>query len=85
MDLSKLTLADLQYVQWARTFTEEERKAAAKKGNALPDGSFPINNTSDLKNAIQAIGRAKNPGAAKSHIKKRAKALGAEGMLPEGW
>jgi hypothetical protein len=32
--------------------------AAAKSGAAMPDGSYPIENTKDLENAIQAIGRA---------------------------
>ena len=68
-----------------RTFTADERKAAAAKGQAMPDGSFPIITTEDLKNAIQAIGRASNPGAAKAHIIKRARALGATNLLPDGW
>ena len=44
----------------------------------MPDGSFPIANVEDLKNAIQSIGRAKDPDAAKAHIKKRARDLGHE-------
>lgn len=66
-------------------FSEKERKKLAKKKEALPDGSFPIRNTSDLKNAIQAIGRAKDPDKAKAWIKKRAKALGKEDLLPDTW
>lgn len=66
-------------------FTEKERKKLAKKKEAMPDGSFPIRNTSDLKNAIQAVGRAKDPAKAKAWIKKRAKALGKEDLLPDTW
>mgnify|MGYP000043526213 CR=1 FL=1 len=66
-------------------FSEKERKKLAKKKEAMPDGSFPIRNTSDLKNAIQAIGRAKDPEKAKAWIKKRAKALGKEDLLPDTW
>lgn len=66
-------------------FTEKERKKLAKKKEAMPDGSFPIRNTSDLKNAIQAVGRAKDPEKAKAWIKKRAKALGKEDLLPDTW
>lgn len=66
-------------------FTEKERKKLAKKKEAMPDGSFPIRNTSDLKNAIQALGRAKDPEKAKAWIKKRAKALGKEDLLPDTW
>ena len=64
-------------------FSEKERKKLAKKKEAMPDGSFPIRNTSDLKNAIQAVGRAKDPD--KAWIKKRAKALGKEDLLPDTW
>ena len=63
----------------------DERKRLADKGEALPDGSFPIANVDDLKNAIQAIGRAKDPDAAKAHIKKRARALGHPELIPEDW
>lgn len=66
-------------------FSEKERKKLAKKKEAMPDGSFPIRNTSDLKNAIQAVGRAKDPDKAKAWIKKRAKALGKENLLPDTW
>lgn len=51
----------------------------------MSDGSFPIRNVSDLKNAIRAIGRAKNPSAAKAHIKKRAASLGESDLIPENW
>lgn len=66
-------------------FSEKERKKLAKKKEAMPDGSFPIRNTSDLKNAIQTVGRAKDPDKAKAWIKKRAKALGKEDLLPDTW
>jgi hypothetical protein len=68
-----------------RSFSTDDRKKAASSGAALPDGSFPIENTSDLHNAIQAIGRAKNPAEAKAHIISRAKALGATSALPDTW
>lgn len=69
----------------ARTFNSKQRKGAAKSGNALPDGSFPIENVQDLKNAIRAIGRAKDPAAAKAHIKKRASVLGQSALIPDDW
>jgi hypothetical protein len=68
-----------------KVFSDEKREELAKSGKAMKDGSFPIENKKDLKNAIKAIGRAKNPEAAKTHIKKRAKALGATDLLPEDW
>ena len=64
--------------------TMQRRRLAARK-QAMPDGSFPIRNVSDLKNAIQAYGRAKNKEAAKAWIKRRAKALGREDLLPDSW
>src|SRR5690606_2184578 len=64
---------------------ESARDKAAESGAAMEDGSFPITNVSDLKNAIQAIGRAKNPAKAKAHIRKRARALGRSDLIPESW
>lgn len=66
-------------------FTTESRRNLAERGLAMPDGSYPIRNVSDLKNAIQSYGRAKNKDAVKAWIKKRAKALNAESLLPEDW
>lgn len=71
--------------QQARTFPAVKRRKLADKGHALPDGSFPIETTGDLRNALAAFGRASDPAAAKAHIIKRAKALGATGMLPDSW
>jgi len=68
-----------------RMFTSEQRSDMAEEGEALPDGSYPIDNEEDLKNAIQAFGRAKDPKAAKAHIIMRARALGKMDMLPEDW
>jgi broad specificity phosphatase PhoE len=68
-----------------REFSEGERQDAADSGAALPDGSFPIKNEQDLRNAIHAIGRAKNPAKAKAHIRTRARALGASDLIPESW
>ncbi len=68
-----------------RDYSEEERKKLADEGKAMPDGSYPIVDEEDLKNAIQAVGRAKDIDAAKAHIKKRAKALDKEDLIPEDW
>lgn len=69
----------------AREYSQEERERLASQGKALPDGGYPIVDREDLENAIQAIGRAKNPEAARRHIKKRARALGLEELIPEEW
>jgi hypothetical protein len=73
------------YIDVARTFTQEQRQKMAKEGKAMPDGSFPIETTGDLRNAIRLAGHASDPAAAKAHIKKRAKAIGHPEMIPEGW
>jgi hypothetical protein len=68
-----------------KEFSADERKKLAGEGKAMKDGSYPIASKADLKNAVQAYGRAKNKAAAKRHIIRRAKALGATSMLPEDW
>ena len=63
------------------------RERLAKEGKALPDGSYPIRNANDLKNAIQAYGRSK-PGsraAVRKHIMRRAKALKKQDLIPAKW
>lgn len=63
------------------------RQRLAKEGKALPDGSFPIRNEGDLKNAIHAYGRAKDSDRAKvrRHIVKRARGLGKPELIPDEW
>lgn len=68
-----------------RQVSAEERQRLADRGAAMPDGSYPIANVADLKNAIQAFGRAKNPTAVKKHIIRRARALNALDVLPDDW
>ena len=66
-----------------KEFSTAKREDLAKKGHALPDGSFPIENAADLKRAIKAYGRSKNQSAAAKHIAKRAKALGKSELIPD--
>ena len=68
-----------------RDYSEETRAKYAKEGIAMPDGSYPIENESDLRNAIQAYGRAKDKEATKKHIISRARALKATDSLPGKW
>lgn len=72
-------------IEEKRMFSPEERESLAEEGQALPDGSYPIEDADDLKNAIQAFGRAKDKEKAKAHIMKRAQDLGLEDMIPENW
>jgi hypothetical protein len=68
-----------------KDFSDERRKKLAEEHKALPDGSFPIEDEHDLKNAIQGYGRAADKEKAKAHIIERAKALGETKLLPENW
>ena len=70
---------------YKKDYSDKERAAMADKGEAMPGGGYPIKTVGDLKNAIQAIGRAKDPVATKTHIKARAKALGQEALIPDDW
>lgn len=67
-------------------FSHSERKDLAKKGEAMPNGKYPIRNSQDLKDAIKLSGASDMPKEkVKVWIKKRAKELGLESELPEEW
>lgn len=70
---------------YKRKFPSEQRERLAERGQALPDGSFPIVTVADLRNAISLFGRAANQPVAKRHIIKRARALNRVDLLPETW
>ena len=87
--VERMALTDEDRAAAAEAFREvpqDERDERADDGSAMPDGSYPIANCEDLSNAIQAIGRAKDPAPVKQHIKKRAGALDCPDVsLPEDW
>lgn len=68
-----------------RTIDIAKRKELAAKDQANPDLSYPIETVGDLQNAIQAYGRAKNKPKTKALIKRMAKKLGREDLIPEDW
>jgi hypothetical protein len=68
-----------------KDYDSKERRVLARQGRALPDGSFPIVTVSDLRNAIQSVGRASNYSQARNHIIRRAEALNRTDILPEEW
>ena len=80
------TQAALAEAEFAK-FSDEERTKLAEKGFALPDGSYPIRNEDDLRNAITAYGRSKPQDRVKvrKHIAKRARALSKAYLIPEEW
>jgi hypothetical protein len=67
--------------------SRRERKDLAEKGEALPDGSFPIRSESDLKNAISSYGRSSKGERARvrRHIIKRARQLKKGNLIPDNW
>ena len=77
--------AEAAEIALKRAYSEESRSQMAERGYALPDGSYPIKDEADLRNAIQAYGRAKDKEAAKAHIMKRAMSLGLEELIPSNW
>src|SRR5690348_10367607 len=66
--------------------TVVERKALAKAGIAMPDGSYYIRNVADLDNAINAVGRSTDShDDVRKHIITRAEALNKSDMIPDNW
>ena len=59
--------------------------AKTTNNNEQPGGGYPINNVKQLRDAIQAFGRSKDPAKTKAHIKARAKALGRADLIPDNW
>ena len=68
-----------------RDYSAATRERMEIEGTAMRYGSFPLANETDLRNAIQSVGRAANYDAARRHIIRRARALGLVELLPEDW
>lgn len=67
-------------------WTTEARREAAVKGWALPDGSYPIADREDVRDAVLSFGRSREDRAeVKQHIIERARALNSIDELPEKW
>jgi len=69
------------------THDTADRKAMAKKGQAMPGGRFPISDREDLRKAIRLAGHGTHASksAIRAYIKRRAAALGASDMIPDDW
>ena len=85
-DLREKALTAAAVAELAK-ISEEERMKLADQGKALPDGAYPIRNVEDLKNAIQAYGRAKSSERrmVRKHIIKRARQLNQADLIPQHW
>ena len=68
-----------------REFSDAKRKEMAGAGEAMSDGSYPIASGKDVENAVHDWGRTGSKDSVKEHIKRRAKAIGAEDALPADW
>jgi HK97 family phage prohead protease len=67
-------------------YTQKQRDEMAKSGEAMPDGSYPIADSTDLDNAISTSGLGSaSDTAIRKHIIARAKALGLESKIPDAW
>lgn len=84
-------MTDNAVAKLAAAYSPEKRDSLQKKGQAFKNGngesSYPIPDVAHLKAAIQGFGRAKpeDKDRLKRYIIKRAKALGAEDLIPDGW
>jgi hypothetical protein len=66
----------------AAKYNAQQRRDAAKRGDALPDGSFPIMDQEDMNNAATLAGNSSHPKATvHAHMKKQAKKKGLK--LPD--
>lgn len=68
-----------------RYWSGDLRIESAQKGEALPDGTFPIEAPADLVPAIEALDLACDKDLAKAHITRRATELQATDALPGDW
>ena len=74
-----------------KDYSSDQREALGKRGHAFRNGngewSYPIANEQDLRNAIQAFGRAAEGDRSrlKAYIRKRARELGKTDLIPDGW
>jgi hypothetical protein len=86
-ELSARVLPTEEYEDGFGYISREVRQKLAKKGLALPDGSYPITNIDSLKDSIQAYGRGKpsKRAAIRRHIMKRARVLDRADLIPEKW
>lgn len=85
------SMSDTELLDWYETelrakYNQDDRDTMAKAGEAMHDGSYPIKDEDDLKNAIRAVGRGgASHNAIRAHIIARAKALELSNLIPENW
>lgn len=68
-------------------YSHEQRMEMAGKGEAMPDGSYPVGDCEDIKNAVTAYGReddAKRPELRRLIIRNAIK-HGCTDEIPDDW
>lgn len=78
-------LSMLEHLETKRQFTAGQRENLRKQGKTNPEGGFPLETVSDVRNAVKAFGRAKNPDQEKKRIMNAAKRLNCTNLLPDKW
>lgn len=68
-----------------RYFSQARRETLRGQGKTDPHGGFPLEKAIDVKNAVRAIGRAKNPAMEKKRIIAAAKRFGCMHYIPDDW
>jgi len=68
-----------------KNYSDGERQTMAQIGHAMPDGSLAIGRTMEIPLAVNEWKNGDQSDEGKAHIKRRAKALDAEWILPPGF
>jgi hypothetical protein len=68
-----------------RTLDIADATKVGRPEQRVPDGLFPVHTRRDLRGAIESIGRARDKAEARRWIKKRARDLNGQKLVPEGW
>jgi len=75
------------YLTEFKDFSAEKRAQLAADHKALSDGSFPVENISDLRRALHACSRVDEAKQAqvRRHLVRQARTLSRESMIPKDW
>jgi hypothetical protein len=66
-------------------YSQEARMEAARNGEAMHDGSYPIRDCAEVGKAVEDYDRTGQEPRVRRHIIKRAVALGCTSKLPDEW
>lgn len=70
----------------AHDYSEQARMEAARKGEALPDGSYPTRDCDELGKAVEAYGRETgSKPKLRRYLIKRSVELGCTEKIPDNW